>query len=51
VDEGKAHEELIGGHLGRRRHHGLTLGSEGAEQVDIGELAADPDDRAERDPA
>jgi hypothetical protein len=37
--------------MSARRHHGFTLAGEGAEQVDIGELAADPDDRAERDPA
>lgn len=28
ADEGKARDELLHGHLGRRRHHRLTLGCE-----------------------
>ena len=51
MEEGKAQEELLGAHLGRRRHHGRTRGCEGTVQVDIGILAADADARTERDSA
>ena len=51
ADEGKARDELLHGHLGRRRHHRLTLRCEYGVQIDVREAAADADDGAERDAA
>src|SRR5205807_8868793 len=48
MEEGKAQPELLDGHLGCRSHEGLTLGCEGAVQVDIRKLAADADATGER---
>ena len=43
TEEGKAQQDLLGGHVSGGRHHGPTLRCEGAVQVDIRELAADTD--------